>query len=53
MECKIYIENEIIGNVNFEIIDASMGAISGELIVNRQHKVDWFKSKLRECFQNP
>ena len=38
MECKIYIENEIIGNVNFEIIDASMGAISGELIINDNYK---------------
>ena len=26
---------------------------SGSSFVNRQQKVDWFKSKLRECFQNP
>jgi hypothetical protein len=38
MECKIYIENEIIGNVNFEIIDESMGAISGNLIINDNYK---------------
>ena len=38
MECKIYIENEIIGNANFEIIDESMGAISGELIINDNYK---------------
>lgn len=38
MECKIYIENEIIGSVTFEIIDESMGAISGELKTNENYK---------------
>ncbi|MEC4005467.1 hypothetical protein OX283_012425 [Flavobacterium sp. SUN052] len=38
MECKVYIENEIIGTVFFEIIDESMGVISGELKVNTNYK---------------
>jgi hypothetical protein len=38
MECKVYIENELIGKVTFEIIDKSMGAISGKLICNENYK---------------
>ena len=34
MECKVYIGEELIGNVTFEIVDESMGGISGKLIVN-------------------
>jgi hypothetical protein len=38
MECKIYIKNELIGKATFEIIDRSMGVISGKLICNDNYK---------------
>lgn len=38
MDCKVYVENEIIGNVTFEIIDESMGAVSGILRTNENYK---------------
>ena len=37
MECEIYIGSEIIGKVTFDIIDQSMGAISGELLCNENY----------------
>ncbi|WP_052259531.1 hypothetical protein [Flavobacterium sp. KMS] len=38
MECRIYIENELIGKATFEIIDRSMGVISGKLICNDNYR---------------
>ncbi len=38
MECEVYIKNELIGKATFEIIDESMGGISGNLIVNENYK---------------
>ena len=34
MECKVFIGEELIGNVTFEIIAETMGGISGKLLVN-------------------
>ena len=34
MKCYLYIDNDKIGKVEFEVIDESMGAISGDLITN-------------------
>ena len=38
MECKVFIGEELIGNVTFEIVDESMGGISGNLIVNQNYE---------------
>lgn len=38
MECKVYIGKELIGNVIFEIVDESMGGISGKLQVNPNYE---------------
>ena len=34
---QVYIENEIIGEVDFKIIDESMGVIGGDLIPNSNY----------------
>jgi hypothetical protein len=38
MECKVFIGEELIGNVTFEIVDESMGGISGKLLVNPNYE---------------
>ena len=46
MECNVYIKNEIIGKVTFEIIDESMGGIGGKLEVNENYQK--FKSTIQK-----
>ena len=46
MECSVYIKNEIIGTVIFEIIDESMGGIGGKLEVNENYQK--FKSTIQK-----
>ncbi len=38
MKAYLYIGNDIIGEVNFSIIDESMGGIGGDLITNDNYK---------------
>lgn len=38
MKAYLYIDNDKIGEVNFSIIDESMGGIGGDLIVNDNYK---------------
>ena len=38
MKGFLYIDNDIIGEVDFKIIDESMGGIGGDLIANENYK---------------
>lgn len=38
MKCEIYIDEELIGNVSFTIIDPTMGGITGNLVSNENYK---------------
>ncbi|SEH99031.1 hypothetical protein SAMN02927937_02581 [Paenimyroides aquimaris] len=42
----LYIENENIGEINFEIVDESMGAITGQLITNNNYLK--FKDRIQQ-----
>lgn len=46
MECEIFIDNELIGNVKFKIIDSSMGCISGNLIYTENYRK--FQKKIQQ-----
>lgn len=38
MKCEVFIDDVWIGNVQFKIIDPTMGGISGDLICNENYK---------------
>lgn len=49
MKCYLYIDNDKIGEVEFEVIDESMGAISGDLIPNENYGK--YKLTVQQHFQ--
>ena len=49
MKCYLYIDNDKIGEVEFEVIDESMGAISGDLITNENYGK--YKLNVQQHFQ--
>jgi hypothetical protein len=50
MKSFLYIENEKIGEVDFKIIDESMGVIGGELIANDNYKK--YQSIIQKHFED-
>lgn len=49
MKCFIYIDNNKIGKVDFEIIDETMGAISGDLIPTDNYEK--YQPTIRQHFE--
>ncbi|TDO23751.1 hypothetical protein [Pedobacter duraquae] len=49
MKCYLHIDNDKIGKVEFEVIDESMGGISGDLIANENYLK--YKPAVQQHFQ--
>lgn len=49
MKCFLYIDNDKIGEVDFEVIDESMGVIWGDLIPNENYRK--YKLTIQQDFE--
>jgi hypothetical protein len=49
MKCILYIDNEKIGEVDFTIVDESMGGISGDLIAENAYRK--YRSTIQKHFK--
>lgn len=49
MKCFLYIDNELIGTVDFKVIDESMGVISGDLVPSNNYRK--FQIEVQQHFE--
>ena len=49
MKCFLYIDNDKLGEVDFEVIDESMGVIGGDLIPNENYRK--YKPTIQQHFE--